>query len=75
MIYTIAWLIWGAAFFAIEIPALIWGRTANTLSGHVWNWFHVRDRRPTAITWALRGVLLAVLVWLVGHLGFGLWTL
>jgi hypothetical protein len=73
--YTIAWVIWGLAFFAIELPALIWGRTANTLSGHVWDVFRVRDRRPTALTWALRGALLAALVWLTGHLAFGWWTL
>lgn len=35
--YTILWLIWGAIFFAIEIPALIRKRRGDTLTDHqIW---------------------------------------
>lgn len=69
--YTIAWIIWIFAFGIIETAGLASHRKGSTLSEHVWMWFHVRDRRPTRTTWALRGVLLVGLVWLTLHLGFG----
>ncbi len=72
-IWTILWLLWIAAFFAIEIPALLAKDPDASLSDHIKDWFHVRDKRPTALTWVLRGVLLAFLVWLTGHLEFGWW--
>lgn len=72
MIYTIAWILWGIAFLAIEIPALLFSRQPGaTLSEHIWAWFRVKDKRPTAYTWFLRAVLLAFLTWLLLHLGFG----
>jgi hypothetical protein len=71
--YTIGWIGWGLAFAALELPALLWGRTQDTLSGHVWAWFHVRDARPTVLTWTLRAALLAFLVWLTVHLTLGIW--
>ena len=72
-IWTVLWLAWGAAFLAIELPAAFNRRPGDTLSEHVWAWFHVHDRRPTALTWTLRAVLLAFLAWLLVHLAFGIW--
>lgn len=71
--WTIAWLIWGAAFLAIELPAAFNRRPGDTLSETVWRWFRVKDPRPTAVTWTLRVALAAFLVWLTVHLTFGVW--
>jgi len=73
MIYTVLWIAWGVAFAAIEGAALLDRRPGGTLSEHVWAWFHIKDQRPTRFTWILRGVLLAGLIWLTGHLAFGWW--
>ena len=75
MIYTILWIAWGALFFAIEGAALLSRQPGTTLSEHIWAWFHVRDQRPTRITWVLRGALLAGLLLLTCHLAFGWWSL
>lgn len=75
MTWTIAWLLWLAAFAAIEGAALTRVKANATFSQHVWAWFHVRDPRPTGRTWVLRAVLLAFLIWLTGHLAFGWWSL
>lgn len=74
-LYTLAWVIWAAAFLVIEGIALADRRLGDTLSEHVWKVFKVRDRRPTAATWAVRVPLYVFLVWLSGHLAFGWWTL
>lgn len=73
MLFTLLWILWGGAFAAIEGAALLSREPGATLSEHIWAWFHVRDARPTRITWVLRGVLLAFLVWLVIHLTLGVW--
>ncbi len=71
--WTIGWLGWGAAFLVIEGSALLLGPQGSTLSEHVWSWFRVKDRRPTALTWLLRVPLWGFLLWLLLHLGFGVW--
>lgn len=72
---TWAWALWILAFAVLEGIGLFDGRKGGTLSELTWDVFRVRDRRPTALTWVLRGALLVALVWLTGHLGFGIWTL
>jgi hypothetical protein len=72
---TYGWIAWVVAFLGLEAKALISKEAGDTLSEHVWKWFMVRDPRNTPATLGLRGVLLAFLVWLTGHLGFGIWTL
>jgi hypothetical protein len=69
--YTLGWLLWFAGFLLLELPALANKRDGDTLSEHVWSWFHVQDSRHTAVTWILRCVLLLFLGWLFLHLGFG----
>lgn len=69
--YTVGWLLWIAAFFLLELPALASRVPGRTLSEHTWRWFKVLDDRHTPITWVLRGVLLLFLSWLFLHLGFG----
>jgi hypothetical protein len=69
--YTAAWLLWIAAFAAVEGKALLNKQGGATLSAHIWAWFRVKDPRPTGVTWVLRSVLLLFLGWLFVHLGFG----
>lgn len=69
-----AWWAWIAAFAVLEGIGLLDNRPSGTLSELVWATFHVRDRRPTALVWALRAALLAALIWLTGHLGLGIWS-
>lgn len=70
-----AWALWILAFAVLEGIGLWDNRPGGTLSELTWRTFRVRDRRPTALTWILRGILLAFLIWLTGHLGLGWWTL
>jgi hypothetical protein len=46
----------------------------DTLSEHVWAWFHIRDARPTPLVWAGRAFLIIGAVWLGGHFAFGIWS-
>jgi hypothetical protein len=73
--YTAGWLAWLGFFLLLEGKALA-GRTPGaTLSEHVWAWFRVRDPRPTPLVVAGRLLLGVFLVWLLGHLAMGWWTL
>lgn len=63
--YTIAWLLWGAMFVAIEWPAIANKRKGGTLSEHVWRWGSVKDKGKW---WRIRRLVLIVfLVWLTLH--------
>jgi hypothetical protein len=73
VIWTVLWLLWGAAFALIEGAALLSRQPGTTLSEHVWAWFRVKDQRPTRVTWVLRAVLYGFLGWLVIHLTLGVW--
>lgn len=66
-----AWVGWLACFLLLEGSALLSHQPGSTLSEKTWAWFHVRDKRPTALTWVLRGALLLFLAWLLAHLAFG----
>lgn len=59
--YTIAWLLWGAAFFVIEGLAIRDKRAGDTLSEHVWKF----GRKAT---FAGRGMLAGFLMALNVHL-------
>ena len=66
--FTHAWLMWIAAFVAIEGKALLNSKKGDTLSEHVWNWFNIDERESN---WTgKRVVLVGGLVWLLAHLGF-----
>lgn len=67
--FTIAWLVWGLAFAAIELPAVFNKTKGDTLSEHIWKWFAVKDK-PTGYLWR-RFSLVVALGLLVPHL-FGL---
>lgn len=38
--WTLAWLVWVLAFFAIEVPAIRNDTRDDTLSEHLRRWFH-----------------------------------
>lgn len=69
-----AWIVWIAAFAAIEGPALFNRTEGDTLSEHVWKWFatrrdDLRNDKGKASGWVKirRVVLLAFLTWLSLH--------
>lgn len=81
--WTWMWLAWIAGFAAIEGAAL-WrnnrdnlteGKARRTLSAHLWAWFGFRrGQKPNGWAWARRGLAVAALVWLGGHIfGGGTW--
>lgn len=57
-----------------EVVALFNKRDGDTLSEHVWRWFHVFDARPTWLIVLGRGFLALGGIWLAGHFAFGWWT-
>jgi hypothetical protein len=79
--WSIYWVVWAGAVFvsfaAPEFWALATGHSENTLSQnlwrleqflpgqHVWQW--------SALHFLIGGALLVLLVWLIGHLVFGIW--
>jgi hypothetical protein len=64
--WTLGWVLWIAAFGALEGPALLNQTKGDTLSEHVWTWFAVTDTSH-ATRWR-RLALLTFLAWLVVHL-------
>ena len=73
MVWTVLWLLWIAAFFAIEVPALRNKTPGDTLSEHVWKWFAVKDANRKGLTRLRRWGLLAFLAWLSFHFLSGGW--
>lgn len=73
--FTVIWLTLGTIGGITEIVALARKERHDTLSEHVWAWWHVYDRRPTPLVVVGRVVLLTIMVWLTGHFAFGWWTL
>jgi len=67
--YTVAWIMWGLMFAAIEGAALFDKDRGDTLSEHVWSWFSVKDK---GVGWKQRRAALgAFLTWLTTHLVTG----
>jgi len=73
MMYTLLWLGWFAAFFAIEIPALRAGKPGGSLSEHVWDWFSIRGNNGRFVR-TRRLALLCGLAWLCTHFLTGGWV-
>lgn len=72
--WTLAWIAWALFFLAVEGRALVNKTPGDTLSEHVWKWFHVRDSRPTVVVAIARTVLALFLAWLLVHLTLGTMT-
>lgn len=63
--WTVAWILWIAAFVAIEAPAIFNKTPGDTLSEHTRRWFATRTK-PRA--WRARRLVLACfLLWLALH--------
>jgi len=75
MLWTGLWIGWLIGFLLIEGVALFRRTPGATLSEHIWIWFRVRDSRPTRLVVVCRVLLGVFLIWLFGHLTFGIWTL
>ena len=73
-VWTITWLCLAAAVAVVEGVALANKSAGDTLSEHFWRWLRVQDPRPSWFVWALRGVVVAFLAWLAGHLALGWFT-
>lgn len=67
-LYGLLWLLWIAAFAAIEFSALGIGRPQDTLSEFVWRIEDVGG----PFTFA-RYFVAAFCIWLAGHFIFGFW--
>jgi hypothetical protein len=74
-IWSWLWIAWLAIFATLETIALRDKDPDDTFSEFVWRTLRIRDRRPTALTWAARVALIIGGTWLTGHLAFGWWTL
>jgi hypothetical protein len=81
--YALYWLIWfGVLFVSFIVPELIalFSNPRNTLSWTLWNLEQVvpGSHQPvwqwTALHVLIGGVLAVLLVWLIGHLVFGIWA-
>lgn len=67
------WLLWLAVGFGVPETYWLFANTKNTLSWTIWDWFGVRQGVPVW-QWSVMHLLLGVvLVWLLGHLAFGIW--
>lgn len=71
---SIYWALWLIAGFGVpESLAFITHHPERTLSGTVWRWF---DVLPGETIWqwkAAHFLLLAIIVWLAGHLVLRIW--
>jgi hypothetical protein len=70
--FTIAWLVWLAAFAVIEGLAIAREEPGGTLSEKIWRWFAVKDKSKGFRM--RRFVLLAFLAWLTLHFLTGGWV-
>lgn len=72
--WTIAWLLWGAAFLLIEGLALFNKTIGDTLSEHAWSLTRPYGRRTGPWVITARALIAVFLIWLTGHLVLGWWT-
>lgn len=73
---TWIWCAWAAMFLGVEIPAIVNHIQGDTLSEQVWHYLtHPQQGlHATVGTWLGRAGVAALLVWLIGHFCFGIWT-
>lgn len=67
------WLGWVVIGFGLPETIAIARDPDDTLSDTVWRWFGVREGMPIWQWNILHIALLAFMVWLFGHMVFGIW--
>lgn len=81
------WVLWIVAFLAVELPAVFNAKKGDTFSEAWWRFLRIRTGKvvgpqgdvvyvkpwPLWISVPLHLIIVAFGVWLIGHLGFGLW--
>lgn len=87
-LWTIGWLLWIAAFFVLETPAVLNSRRLDTLSEHLWWWFGFqreprsvvdaeklmeRERKQPWHLWPRRMAAIFFFAWFVPHVFTGGW--
>jgi hypothetical protein len=74
-VWTVLWLVWGAIFLAIELPAM-WSRIrGGTLSEHVWTFLEVgvpKEKQSPRAKWK-RILFIGFWGWLTLHF-FAMWA-
>lgn len=71
--WQIYWLLWLVGGFAVPETYALLTRPQNTLSDTVWGWFGVVTGEPMS-RWSIQHyILLAFLLWLLGHMAFRIW--
>lgn len=63
--WTLAWILWIAGFFAIEIPAIRNDVPGDTLSEHFRRWFTTKSHYGRLVWIGVSGVFFA---WFVVHI-------
>ena len=86
--HILYWALWIGAFLVVEIPAIFNARLGDTFSEAWWRWLRIRGHEaveqsdgtykvlrpyPLWVAIPLRVAIVLFGVWLIGHLGFGLW--
>jgi len=68
-VWTWLWVGWIAAFLIIEGITIARRERGDTLSEHVWKWFHLVGSKSTLTKWQAlaRFVFLAFWAWLTIH--------
>lgn len=82
------WGLWIASFLAVEIPSIFNARLGDTFSEAWWRYLRIKTGEvrtsdgarvkyfrafPLWVAIPVRLVIIAFGVWLIGHLGFGMW--
>lgn len=63
--WTLLWLLWGAAFAAIEGVAVLNDKRDDTLSEHFRRWFHTDTHRGRTVWMVVSGLFFA---WFTVHI-------
>lgn len=64
-VWTVLWVLWGAAFAVIEGVAIVNDKRDDTLSEHLRKWFSTRDKAGRTVWLVISGSFFA---WFVTHI-------
>jgi hypothetical protein len=79
--WKIYWLVWFLVTFVTFIVPELWALFTNAKNTLSWTLWDLEQFLPgtslwkwTALHFLIGGILVVLLVWLIGHLVFGIWT-